>query len=866
MLLSVGTKHGPYEILAPIGAGGMGEVYKARDTRLDRIVALKVSKTEFTERFEREAHAIASLNHPNICTLHDVGPNYLVMEYIEGTPLKGPLPVSQALKYAAQICDALDAAHKKGLTHRDLKPANILVTKTGVKLLDFGLAKLSSTERSADARDADTLTMALTSKNEIVGTMYYMSPEQLQSQATGLQIDGRSDIFSFGLVLYEMLTGKRAFEGSSPASVIAAIMERPAPSVAEVAPLALDRVLKTCLAKDPEERWQTVRDLKREMEWIASAAEPTTTAPRKAQADWLPWGVAAAMALCAAALALLHFRETPPAEPASIIFSIPPPEKSSIDYFSLSPDGRLLAFVADGRLWIRPLDSLQAHALPETEGTEEMFWSPDSHFLAFVAQGKLRKIAASGGPAQVLCEVKEAFGGTWNRDGVIVLPLSLSSGFFHVSASGGTPVALSNPNPSGRTSPRGFPEFLPDGRHFLYWGGNGEERGLNIGSLDGAYVKRLLPDVSRANYVLASGTLTSSGYLLFRRGDALMAQGFDSTRLSLSGDASPIAEKIGGDPIRPSFSASENGTLVYAPPAGSGCVQLVWRDRTGKQAGLFGPPGTYGDFRLAPDEKRVVFTTGRDIWVLDSVRGVNTRLTFDPGIDDPAIWSPDGRSIAWASNRSGAFDLYIKSASGVGADRLLTRMGTATGWPEDWSLDGRFLLYQIPGLKTGQDLWIAPQPAGAATDQTPFPYLQSEFDEQHGRFSPDGHWVAYMSNESGINEIYVQSFPASGTKFQISTGGGREPQWRKDGSEIFYIAADRMLMAVPVKLGRPVSESLQVGQAKPLFPLSIVSSFIVSRSYAPSNDGQRFLTPALPGGASAPPLTVILNWQAGLKK
>ena len=388
MPLSAGEKLGPYEILAPIGAGGMGEVYKANDTRLDRIVAIKTSKTEFSERFEREARAVAALNHSNICTLHDVGPNYLVMEYIEGTPLKGPLPIDQALKYAVQICDALDAAHKKGITHRDLKPANILVTKSGIKLLDFGLAKLSSAGQAAKSPADATFTMALTGKNEIVGTLYYMSPEQLQAQANGQEIDGRSDIFSFGLVLYEMLTGKRAFEGSSPASVIAAIMERPAPSIAAVAPAALDRTLKRCLEKEPDNRWQTARDLKAELEWIAGAPESGSAVPsqhKKSRLVWVLGAVVCAVAIALAGLAFIHFREPALPELAGVQFLISPPEKTAIDYFKLSPDGRSLAFVTGDRVWIRPLKSLEAHPLAGTEGASQLFWSPDNQFLAFFA-------------------------------------------------------------------------------------------------------------------------------------------------------------------------------------------------------------------------------------------------------------------------------------------------------------------------------------------------------------------------------------------------------------------------------------------------------------------------------------------------
>jgi dipeptidyl aminopeptidase/acylaminoacyl peptidase len=568
--------------------------------------------------------------------------------------------------------------------------------------------------------------------------------------------------------------------------------------------------------------------------------------------------VACAVAIALASLAYIHFREAGMPELAGVQFQVTPPEKSAVDYFKLSPDGRSLAFVTGDRLWIRPLNSLEARPLAGTEGASQLFWSPDNQFLAFFAQGKLKKIAASGGPPQDLCSVTQPFGGTWNLDGVIVLPLSLGSGLYRVPSSGGTPVPL--PGLGGATRAV-YPEFLPDGQHFLFADG----RGIRIASLDGAPLVIVSEGSDSPAYVPAADR--QGGYLLFRRSDALMAQRFNPTALTLSGDAVPIAQRIGGDPIWGAFSASGNGSLAYAPPAGSGALQLAWRDRAGKQVGLFGPPGVYDRFRLSPDEKRITFSrllsSQNDVWVMDSARGVSSKLTFDPAIDDPPMWSPDGQQIVWASSRAGGtFDLYIKPASG-GTDQLLLKMGTPTGWAEDWSQDGRYILYQIPGAKTGQDLWIAPQMGDGAPADKPFPYLQTQFDEEHGRFSPDGRWVAYTSNESGRQEVYVQPFPATGAKFQVSSGGGREPHWRKDGTELFYIGEGRTLTAVSVKLG---SKSFQADQAKHLFPLSISSTFIIGRSYEVSNDGQRFLTPIIPDGGSASPLTVDLNWQAMLKK
>jgi hypothetical protein len=483
-----------------------------------------------------------------------------------------------------------------------------------------------------------------------------------------------------------------------------------------------------------------------------------------------------------------------------------------------------------------------------------------------LAQGKLKKIAASGGPPQILCDASNFPGGAWNRDGVILFARTTTSELFRVPATGGVPVQVTTKSISA-VSHR-FPEFLPDGRHFVYtvvFGGT-EESGIYAGSLDGKPPVRLLPDGSNAIYA-PPGAAGRSGHLLFRRGDALMAQPFDPARLRMSGDVFPVAERVGvgvyGNIDLGPFSLSENGTLAYGA-GGTPTIQLAWTDRAGKSNGLFGPPGPYNRFRLAPDEKRIAFNDANlDIGVLDSVRGVTSRLTFDPAVDVTPMWSPDGLRVLWSSNRNGGFDLYIKSANGTGPEELLIKMGTGSGWGSDWSRDGHFILYQMLGAKTGQDLWIAPQ----FGDRKPFPYLQTQFDEQEGRFSPDGKWVAYVSNESGRNEIYVQSFPPSGAKFQISSGGGSEPQWRSDGTELFYLAADQMLVAVPVKLGRSGSESFQAGLPKPLIAaVSFAGPNTAVRSYAVSNDGQRFLIPSVAGGGTGPPLTVVLNWQAGLKK
>lgn len=515
-----------------------------------------------------------------------------------------------------------------------------------------------------------------------------------------------------------------------------------------------------------------------------------------------------------------------------------------------------------GTLTFRPRSSIFS-SRPRTFGADSAaargsaFWSPDSQYIAFFSQGKLKKIAAAGGPAQTLCDVGIFVGGTWNRDGVILFA-DLRSGLLRVPEAGGAAVLVAK---SGDAGINVTPEFLPDGRHFLYTigGGKVEANGIYVRSLDdqrhdSQAGQRLLPDASNASYVPAfapgAGSARRIGYLVFRRGGTLMAQPFDPVRLALNGVATPVAEGVAAQGPIGLFSVSNHGTLAYLSGGGSGGVptaQLVWKDRTGKSTGTFGPPGAYNNFQLSPDEKRIVFDAdsggNTDVWVLDSVRGTSSRLTFDPAPDNVPMWSPDGLRIVWPSRRGGSYDLYVKAANGTGNDDLLVKMGTNNGWASDWSRDGRYLLYQRPGEKTGQDLWIAPQlPEGAGGDRKPFPWLQTQFDESEGKFSPDGHWVAYVSNESGRNEIYVQSYPLSGAKFQISTGGGAQPKWRKDGTELFYVAADQMLMAVPVKLGRPPAEPFQPGPPKPLFAVPIYSAGLAGRDYAVK---QR--RPAVPG-------------------
>ena len=888
MALQPGDKLGPYECIALIGRGGMGEVWKAHDARLKRDVAIKVSAAQFSERFEREAQAIAAFNHPNICQLYDVGPNYLVMELIEGPPLKGPLPVDQALKYAAQICDALDAAHKKGITHRDLKPANILVTKAGIKLLDFGLAKSASANSGQALKpglspDDATLTMALTGKNEIVGTLYYMSPEQLHSQATGKELDGRSDIFSFGIVLHEMLTGKRAFEGASPASVIAAIMERPAPSISDIAPPALDRVLKKCLAKDPDERWQTARDLKSELEWIASAPEAGSTvaaAPTARHRSWLPWCVAAFFLLALMPVNIIHLRETPPPE-QTLRYNVAVPENSSVHSFAISPDGRTLVVATrvNGKqqLWLRPMDALQFQPMAFTEEATYPFWSPDSRHIAFFAQGKLKKVAAGGGPAQSLCDVASGSGGSWNRDDVIVFaPNTSGTSIQRISANGGAPADVIQTKGVQR-----YPVFLPGGSRFLYEvGGATETAGIWVGSLDGKENRRVLPDRSGAIFA-AAGRGERTGHLLFVRENTLMSAPLDPVNAQVSGEVVPVTDgvsSLNGSTYLP-VTVSENGLLLYAAGGSAGGQsQIGWFDRTGKSLGSVGMPGAALYPAISPDEKSFAFartsTGGTDLWVRDFNRGTETRLTSDASSNIVPFWSPKGDRIVFISNRTGAYNLYQKATGGSGQDELLLPNRFASA-PDQWSRDGRFIVYHEFDPKTKRDLWVLPAEGTALdqrTDRKPIPFLRTKANELLGQLSPDSHWMAFTSDRSGKREVYVRPFHfpegASEGEWTISLAGGEMPRWSGDGKELFFEAADGKMMAVAVKAVPGAKSSFEAGAPVPLFDAHILHANIdVNFEYDVTADGKRFLinTTGAPGAAS-PPLTVVTNWTAGLKK
>jgi Tol biopolymer transport system component/predicted Ser/Thr protein kinase len=861
-MLSAGTRLGPYEIESPLGAGGMGEVYKARDTRLDRIVAIKVSQEKFSERFEREARAVAALNHPHICQLYDVGSNYLVMEFVAGAPLQGPLPLEKAVEFAGQLLDALDAAHRRGITHRDLKPGNILVTKTGIKLLDFGLAKQSAPVKEADT----TLTAALTSQGQILGTLQYMSPEQLQ----GREADPRSDLFSFGCVLYEMLTGKRAFDGHSAASVIAAILERePAPMDAA---LPLDRVLRRSLAKDPDQRFQTARDLKAALTW-ALDHPPASRGTKPDRRWWLT--IAAALALAAVGgWALGHF--PPPAGERVLRLEINPPPGgrfvfggATVGGLAVAPDGKTVAFVAsvNGKtgLWLRPLDGTAARRVPGTEGAGFPFWSPDSKSIGLFVGGKMQRVDLGGEAPVPICDGIQMRGGAWGSDGYILFG-TLTSGLFRVSASGGMPSPVTTLDTARGEVALSWPQLLPGGR-FLYWTrGSTSETGIYGASFAKPAERiRLLTTDTHAIYAPTPG---GKGYLLWRRGGALLAQELNPDTLKFAGEPRQIAEAVSGSLVGLMTAAtSAGGLLLYS--AFRGATQFTWFDRTGKPLGIVGEPVENNFmFRLSRDARHIVVqrnTAGvADIWLLDADRGLPSRLTVGTGRNTYPIWSPDGRIVMFG--RLGSGSLFRKDASGVSAEQVvIQRPGGVTLFPTDWSGDGRWVLEQEFTPETNKyDLTMLPMTPDAKLQDGAKPkrYSRTPFNTRNGRFSPEPspRWVAYESDESGQSEIYVDAFPDPRGKKQISTAGGTYPQWGAGGRELFYVSPDFKLMTVSLKLG---TDSVEPSAPHELFTLPALASTL--SPYEATPDGQRFMVLANQDPVSQP-LSVIVNWSELLKK
>ena len=851
----------------------MGDVYRARDTRLDRDVAVKTLKGPFTERFEREARAISSLNHPNICTLHDVGEHdgsgYLVMEYIEGQPIAGPMPIEQAIAYGIQICEALHAAHRKGIVHRDLKPANILVTKQGIKLLDFGLAKLAasgsgvmSTSGVSAAVEQATLA-ALTGAHTVVGTPHYMAPEQIEAR----EVDARTDIFAFGCVLYELLTGRRAFEGQTSSSAMAAILAtkpRPIEELVPLTPPALERIVSRCLAKDPEDRWQSARDVAAELQWVSQGGSkvglPAVVSVRRRTREHVVWAACAVAALAAVGFAVAWMRRAPEAGAVVRFPLVMPAAVQNASPPVVSPDGRNIVFAADSdgkrMIWIRPMDALEARPMPGTENVQRPFWSPDSRFVAFVAGDKLKKVDISGGPPQTICDTPTSSSdGSWSQAGVILFDARAQDPLMRVSAGGGVPQPVVFEKGKEKGTPgTGWPEFLPDGKHFLYAivDPSSPEMMLAVGNIDSPMVKPLFKTTTRVQYA-------APGYLLFVRDRTLVAQKFDVKSHSLRGEPVPLGEGLGTDDVGlASFSVSGNGILVYRGGELGGS-RLVWVDRSGKEMPVVDTPADYRDTSLSPDGTRLVYDImdgGGDLWIRDLTRGVSSRFTFDAADENVAKWSPDGRRIVYTMKGKGPGDLYLKDASGTReAEPLLVSKDEK--YVSDWSPDGRYILFTSRSEAAGGwDISALP----LAGDRKPVNIVKTQFNEMWATFSPDGKYIAYQSNESGRNEIYVHEFPEAHNKFQVSTEGGNEPYWRGDGRELFYRSGSRV-MSVPVQIG----STFTAGAPVPLLQTRFATSIVRGR-YRPTPDGQRFLVLSPLSREAEQPAAVVLNWTSALAR
>lgn len=857
MSLVRGTKLGPYEIQTVLAAGGMGEVYRSWDTRLDRVVAIKVlpesfaSDAERLRRFEQEAKAVAGLNHPNILSVYDIGLHneirYIVTELLEGQTLReklgdGALPFRGAVDYAVQIAQGLAAAHDKGVVHRDLKPENLFVTEDGrVKILDFGLAKQSRPPAPA-AGGVLTLDGALTTAGLVLGTVGYMSPEQVRGQA----VDHRSDIFSLGIILYETLTGTPAFHRTTAAETLAAILNEDPPSISALQPAVpsgLDRLIKTCLAKRPTERWRDAYDLKFALEWIKDEE------PRATTASQLSGGTTGAVA-------------------CEVQAHILPPEKSAFLFMgpnagpvALSPDGRRIAFTAsqaDGtHLFIRAIDSAVAKPLAGTEGATFPFWSPDSRSVGFFADGNLRRIEALGGPPQTLGYAPFGRGGSWNREGVIIFVPSPTSPIFCVPAAGGSPRPVTTLDPSHITTHK-FPCFLPDGRHFLYFGGHPFlEGGIYVGCLEGNEQKPLL-----RGYL--NGAYAPPGFLLFVRDGTLLARRFDVQRLEAVGEDFPVAEHVMVDTYvqRALFSVSENGILAYHRGTVASLPRLAWFHRNRKQATPLNDQATYVSHQLSPDGRRLAGTDRlgglSSVWVFDLGRKTKTRLTFDHSSNIRVIWFPDGKKVIFSSNRKGLFHIYQKASNGAGEEELLFDSG-ADERAESCSADGKYLAYlrRDANQQGAADIWVLP----LAAHEKAFPLIESKFEKSFPSFSPDGRWMAYASNESGRFEIYVVAFPGAKGKWQVSSSGGTFPRWRGDGKELFYLGPDNRLRVVGITASRA---GLRVGASSILFSVQAVPP--PACPFDVTSDGTRFLVNAMPPTVGNPePVTLLVNWDKRLK-
>ena len=866
MALAPGVRLGPYEILSALGAGGMGEVWKARDTRLNRLVAIKVGLNQFSERFEREARAIAAVNHPHVCSLYDVGPDYLVMEYVEGERLDGPVPIAQALVLAEQILDALGAAHDKGIVHRDLKPGNILLTKSGVKVLDFGLAKITDAPAVDGADLTETRAASLTAEGSILGTLPYMSPEQVE----GRDADTRSDIFAFGVVLYELISGTRPFAGKTQANLVASILKeepRPLFELQPRTPRGLADVVRICLEKDPDRRWQSARDVRHALRLVTAQPEPSMSSR---SVRWWP-GLAVLAAAIAVGISFWKFQPTAPGLPGR--FEAPLPDNATLfDDVSVSPDGRALVFTAaEGGLWLRELGSLDWRRLPGTDGASTPFWSPDSRYVGFIVDDTLRRIDTTGGPPETVASLPTAAprSGAWNRHGDIVLG-SWGGGsggpMWRVPAAGGAATPATQVDLSRGEFVHTWPTFLPDGKHFLYFrSGPPDVEGMYVGALD----------VDAANQsrqrILATGVpaVFANGHLFFPRAGTLLAQPFDVGRLELQHAPVPVAQDVEVTWYSTGmFSVSDAGVFAYRTASAPETFQLTWVDRQGATIGTFGPPGTDRRVVLSPDAVRAAakdapYGMPGDLWMLDLASGGRTRFTFNKDVYSPAVWSPDGARVAYSAGRLGD-TIYEKATSGLGDGQVLLKEPGLRHFPTSWSPDGRFLLYHTENAtKTGYDLW-----ALALGDRKPHLMLGEAFNEWAGVFSPDMRWVAYVSLDSGsAAQIYVRPFrvseqtgqPSFGEgKWQVSKDYGSWPQWRIDREILFNTA--------PIKtevFAAPVNTTATAFASGIPRRLAFPPSTGVSNTPQSTPDGQRFLIEVpLDQRAARPSISVVLNWPA----
>jgi Tol biopolymer transport system component len=879
MALASGARLGPYEILSAIGAGGMGEVYRGRDTKLNRDVALKILPDTFTHdpdrlaRFRREAQVLAALNHPHIAAIYGLdeasGQQFLVLELVDGESLdrriaRGSIPLDEALSLAKQIAEALEAAHEKGIIHRDLKPANIALTKDGqVKVLDFGLAKANEAASGAvfDLTHSPTLTSPamMTGVGMILGTAAYMSPEQ----AKGRVADKRSDIWAFGCVLFEMLTGRRAFEGEDVAEILGTVLkiEPDWTRLPADVPPPVRRLLRLCLEKNAKNRRSDVSDVRIDIEQAMReperAAVPTAASRRSTRMAWI---VAAVMAAAFASIAVLYFREAPLADQPEMRLEITTPATPAPLDFALSPDGRSIVFVASGdgapRLWLRRLDQADAQPLAGTDEATFPFWSADNRAIGYFASGKLKRIDIAGGPPRVLTDAAPGRGGAWNARDTILFAATGGGPVFRIPASGGEAVPVTRLAP-GQTSHR-FPRFLADGRHFIFYVQSGitDIQGIYLASLDGGEPKRLAAADT-------AGEILGPDRIVFISQGSLVTRRFDLKRGESVGGPETLADHVGSSAFyHGGVSVAGDGLIGYRA-SGAERTQLTWHDRTGKVVGTASQPDGQGLLapELSPDGRRVAADRtvlgNRDVWLIDLARGGPTRLTFGPSVEGFPIWAPDGTHLAFESNRKGPYGLYIRPSGPVGTEEAIAESPN-NRWPLDWSKDGRFLLYHEDDPKTGTDIWALPM---TGTNRTPVVVANTPSSEVTGQFSPDGRWVAYDTNESGQFQIVVQPFPNPGGRSQISTGGGTSPRWRADGQELYFVAPDGKLMAAVIHAS---ASSFEAETPVPLFQTRM-NNIGSKQQYAVAPDG-RFLINQIMDDASATPITLILNWRPGKEK